>query len=79
MADTEYYKKITKITYEKYMNDRDNENYFYLFKIIYKIYLNQEYDNDDNDVNKIYRYILNSETQEEDIYEDNDDDDEEEN
>jgi hypothetical protein len=67
MADTDY-KKITEKIYEKYKKDKENENYFYLFKIIYKIYLKKEYDNDDIDIEKIYKSILNE--GEEEVFED---------
>jgi len=60
MTDTDYYKKITEKIYDKFNKDRGNQNYFYLFKIIYKIYLKKEYDNDDDiDVEKIYNSIIN--------------------
>jgi hypothetical protein len=74
MADTEYYKKITENIFKKYEKDTGNKNYFYLFKIIYKIYLKKEYDNDDNDVIKIHNSILNDG---EEVIEDNVDEDKE--
>jgi len=72
MADTDYYKNITEKIFKKYMNDQGNENYFYLFKIIYKIYLKKEYDNDDNGVKKLYNSIINDgeEINEEEVFED---------